>query len=199
MVSFCDIKLSEISDHISKYGRYGIGLSKEWAIENNLSPVFYQSLNSTFSHGLMEMLSNNSSNNNDMKDNDIILNFLRLSKEYEGKLVRHGRVGNKNYRYADEREWRYIPKLNHNQEFPDYLLENDYDTQDKKDVANSKLNNKRLSFNANDIMYLIVNNDSEIKEFITHIRNAKGKNYSPDEIDRLTTRIISCDRIENDF
>lgn len=199
MVSFCDIKISEISDHISKYGQYGIGLSKNWAIEKGLSPVFYQSLNSSFSTSLKSKISNILLGNRDEDAIDIIFDFLRLSKEYEGKLVRNRKIIEKNYRYADEREWRYVPKLNRNRNFPDFLLEEDYNTPTKKQIANRKLSNERLFFNANEIMYLIVKNDDDISDLISHIRNVKGKNYSYDEIDRLTTRIITCERILNDF
>ncbi len=40
-VCFCDIPLHLISDHISEYGRYGLGLSRDWAINKKLNPVFY--------------------------------------------------------------------------------------------------------------------------------------------------------------
>ncbi len=43
MVSFCDLRLSELPDHICKYGPYGLGMSKEWANTNGLNPVNYLS------------------------------------------------------------------------------------------------------------------------------------------------------------
>lgn len=199
MVSFCDIKISEIKEHIEKYGQYGIGLSKDWANQKKLSPVFYQNLNSGFSNGLIKNMSDFIMSDIEDRFKDIIIDLIRLSKEYEGTLKRGNKIISKKYRFADEREWRYVPEMNMNKKFPDFLLETEYDTADKKRNANTKLSEELLYFNANQIMYLIVKEESEINELITHIRTVKGKNYSMEEVDRLTTRIISCERILNDF
>ena len=41
VVCFCDIPFSLVSDHINQYGEYCIGLTKEWGINNGISPIRY--------------------------------------------------------------------------------------------------------------------------------------------------------------
>ncbi|BBB29509.1 abortive infection system antitoxin AbiGi family protein [Neptunomonas japonica] len=48
MVSFCDLKLSELKVHMGKYGNFGIGLTKNWANRNGLNPVMYVSKHCPF-------------------------------------------------------------------------------------------------------------------------------------------------------
>ena len=48
MVCFCDIRLSDISDHTAEYGYYGIGLAKKWGIKTKLNPVTYIARGSSF-------------------------------------------------------------------------------------------------------------------------------------------------------
>lgn len=49
MVSFCNIPLTDVDDYM-RYGKYGIGLSLDWAIRNGISPVVYIHENTPFAN-----------------------------------------------------------------------------------------------------------------------------------------------------
>ncbi|WP_299713485.1 abortive infection system antitoxin AbiGi family protein [uncultured Tenacibaculum sp.] len=201
MVSFCDIKISEITEHIEKYGYYGIGLSKEWAFEKNLNPVIYMNSKSSLCSNILSSIRKiRTVKEVELSDYLNLSNLVRYTKIYEGKLTRKGETID-NYRFADEREWRYVPEIENttNPKFMPWLGRDLYDTDSKKRTANKKLNDERLYFNANQILYIIVKKESEINDIINHIRTVKGVNYTMGEVDRLMTRILSCERILNDF
>ncbi|MGE6222335.1 abortive infection system antitoxin AbiGi family protein [Aeromonas media] len=201
MVSFCDIPLSEIKEHISKYGSYGLGMTKEWAIKKGLNPVLYLSANSTLSANYRTAF--NHFNAQDDDDVDIwsneqksLADVLRYIKNYEADLIRNN-IEIKNYRFSDEREWRYVPDIS---EKCDMIMGGDWyaDSKNKKD-ADEKLSDLRLDFDPCDIKYIIIRDDSEIGNLIDHLRRAKGDSYSLHDIERLTTRILTADQIKGDI
>lgn len=205
MVSFCDIKLSQIQEHIEKYGSYGIGLSKEWAFESDLNPVLYMNSNSSLFEGFINFVRNGHKyylqRNIGAKEYLDLSNVVRYMKAYRGKLIRKNKIIIDDYLFADEREWRYVPKTVDaiNPSFMPFLRKEDYSTPELKEAANNKLINERLKFNANQIQYIIVKKEEERNEIIDHIRTVKGKNYTEKEIDRLTSRILSIEGIIKDF
>ena len=118
MISFCDIPLSEIKNHIDSYGSYGIGLSKIWAKKNGLNPVLYLEKDSKISEHIKNqveriMLSVEQVDEKkkltrpELELQEDMITYVSYCKNYEGKLIR-GKVNTENYRFYDEREWRYV-------------------------------------------------------------------------------------------
>lgn len=200
MVSFCDIPLSEVKNHINKYGAYGIGLTKEWAERNRLNPVFYIEKNSDLSTSYLRTYTEYVVPKKlvqELSDNEkCIVDILRYIKNYQNDLIRGGDII-KDYRFSDEREWRYVPNFNH--ECIMMLAAEDYNTKEKKEVYNKGLKDLALTFEPNDIKYIIIETDTEISEFVELLRNAKGKTYTYHDIERLMTRILTTEQIVSDI
>jgi hypothetical protein len=199
MVSFCDIKISELKEHIGKYGNYGIGLSKIWAIKQGLNPVIYLNKESHYTKSLIKNIFDFIKDDKiDYDKSYTMIDTLRYIKSYEGLLVRvEDEI--ENYRFADEREWRYVPQLSSIKKCDDYLLEYEINDETISAKKNRILGKVKLHFDVNDILYLIVKEEKEIEEIIKYIRSVKSIKYSLQEVERLMTRIISCERIFNDF
>jgi hypothetical protein len=199
MVSFCDIPLSEVKEHISKYGNYGIGMTKEWALRKGLNPVLYVAQNSALSSSYRSAVRHYATETD--KDVDdwtneqkSLCDVLRYMKNYEAALERKGtRI--ENYRFSDEREWRYVPLYS---EKCDMFVDEEY-YQKNMAAVDEPLLPMRLEFEPNDIKYIIINDDTEIGEFIDHLRRVKGKNYSLHDIERLATRIFTTEQIKTDI
>lgn len=197
MVSFCDIPLSQVKQHITKYGAYGIGLTKAWAERQKLNPVLYVEKNSFLANSYKTIYYEYAVNSGkllselDTKEKSIV-DIIRYIKNYQNDLVRGGQVY-KNYRFSDEREWRHVLDYNESPQFI-YAMDN-FD----KPTANETLADYRLEFEPNDIKYVIIESESEIPEFLDLLRTAKGKTYSYHDVERLMTRIITTEQIVEDF
>ncbi len=57
MACFCDIPLSQVKRHTNIYGKYAIGLTKHWGMENKINPVIYTYPNSTTADILNNIIS----------------------------------------------------------------------------------------------------------------------------------------------
>jgi hypothetical protein len=201
MVSFCDIPLSQIKTHITKYGAYGIGLTKEWAEKQKLNPVLYVEkdsfLSRSYSTIYKEYLVDTGKKIKDLDTKEkSIADILRYIKNYQNDLIRGGK-SYKNYRFSDEREWRYVIDLKEKVSF--MLDESRYNTDEKKKNANAKISDYRLEFTPNDIKYVIIQNESEIAEFLDILKTSKGNKYTYNDVERLMTRLITTEQIIGDL
>ena len=201
MVCFCDIPLSQLMKHIEIYGKYGLGMTKEWGIRKRLNPVIYFNKNSRMANRLSVMT------NSLIWDTGLIAQafheIMMYVKPYEGILYRGGRVTKENVRFYDEHEWRYVPdrSVMKKNEVELSIQGHIYRQPEKLADANKKLETGEtsLSFNADDVKYIIIEEESQINEMIGEVRKIKGSRYDGDTVDRLVSRIITVKQIENDF
>ncbi|OUR36811.1 hypothetical protein B9J96_10545 [Enterobacter roggenkampii] len=166
MVSFCDIRLSNLNEHMKKYGYYGIGLKKSWAIKEGLNPVSYLNPNCSMFQYFDEQLRYMSEEllSIDEKDKHKVerqkylhlQNVMRYMKNYEGALKR-GEEHHKKYRFANESEWRYVPDITTPDIIPVKIVEkNNSNWKAKANQALWASEFSRLRFEYSDIKYILI-------------------------------------------
>jgi hypothetical protein len=203
MVSFCDIPLSQAKEHLEFYGNYGIGLSKEWGIANGVNPVMYLEPNSYLTKHFLKLLELSHSKC-DSKMASIFFEIASFVKLYKGICYRKGSYLPERTFY-NEREWRFVPICPKEMKFSDFLdscfmSKEEFMNEIIRQETNSRLSSMfRLSFDPNNIKYIIVSNDSEILPTVKAIKDIKGDKYSYDLLQVLTTRVISATQIKEDF
>jgi hypothetical protein len=192
MASFCDIPLSQVTSHIDKYGGYGLGLLKRWAKRKGLNPVLYLEKHATILNDVLirEKFENSY--------NQVVQEFLRYTKNYEGKLYRDGELVQKIYRFHDEREWRYCPSANQLGDERIIIHNTNYYRQNKTQI-NERLYHLGLNFTLKDISYIIVQDEKEILDIINHLENQLTREKDKNYIKILTSRIITSRQIKTDF
>lgn len=234
MASFCDIPITLLAEHYSRYGEYGLGLSKEWAIKRGISPIMYITNENTLKSILHLLYSEqrhaNEVNSENFKEEALMSTiagtpdkldyFVKiLSTKNEAYLNRYllgfiksymGTFEKKKICNYSENEWRYI--VPESEKIPWFWTHDDYVkwrspkglTKCPKPEPNDELKSHRLTFEAQDITYIIVKEESQIKHIVKKIRSldALGGSCVPlteEDKDLLCSKIISRDRIDKDF
>ena len=162
--------------------------------------MLYLDQNSHLSNSYLKLYNNiltSQKTTNEINETEqYLLDTLRYIKNYEADLIRGGDII-KNYRFSDEREWRYCPKYD---ECEDLIIDIDeYDTPEKKEECNNQLSKLSLDFGPNDIKYIIIERESEISEFLDVLKKSKGNKYSYNDLERLMTRITTSEQLLTDF
>ncbi|EGX8054714.1 hypothetical protein Q6W56_004526 [Salmonella enterica] len=171
MVSFCDIRLSQLNEHITKYGKYGIALNKKWAISKGLNPVSYISKDCSMFDRLDNRLRELRDFMKHLKSegsleeykialeqyNDFI-NTMRYMKNYEGDLVRTKKPLIENYRFANEHEWRYIPDIDSDIIPIRKVIPNtNWKTEANNSISKEAVS--QLNFSLDDVKYIFIKDE----------------------------------------
>lgn len=203
LVSFCDIPFSQILDHVKRYGSYGIGLSKSWAHKKGLNPVLYVEGNSSlantfYPHFIPWVLDGENKIIELSSKKKAVLNILRYMKNFQGSVIRKDGRQISNYRFSNEREWRYVLPISSTMPMMLECKKKDESRIAEKKSEVNLLIQDYLSFGPNDIKYIIIKNEKERDSIIKSLRDIKDA-HDQSIIDRLASRIVSIEQIKMDF
>jgi hypothetical protein len=195
MVCWCDIPLNRISNHTERYGNFGIGIKKEWAISNLINPIFYV-IENTVLAGMLNNISKALIDLGDIMESNKDLKLklwevtsnLYPSFEYLSQHVKpynYQRIPSRqeNRKFYDEKEWRYVPDPIgfENLILYPYLYETDEELQEAVEIANKQIKIRNLSFKPDDVTIIIIEEEryrDEVEEVICNFFNLnKFQNY----------------------
>lgn len=198
MISFCDIPFSSFQDHISAYGSYGIGLSKNWANLKGINPVLYMAIDSSLNNFYLNYMAETirKKTKADIKAADFMKKLIVYAKNYQADLLRRN-VKLSDYRFYNEREWRFILE-DHNGKTIHPIFSANIEKEDKE-TLNKSIIDVRIDFDVSQITYIIVQKIDEIEVTINAIRSAFNDKCTSKQLDILLSKIISVEQIKNDF
>ena len=209
MVCFCDVPLSQSKTHREIYGNYGIGLSKEWGEQNNISPVLYAYQESAITDTIMRMwieVSNFKTLGGQQDADDPVNRFYDyiygvycFTKPYKGKkwMNKDKDYSKEPVRFYDDREWRFVPMREDRFEYG--LSKKEFLNISERNKYNRELWKQTvLCFEPSDVRYIIVSNADEIVRIITETEKIMD-GYNQADITLLSSKVISAEQIDEDF
>lgn len=173
MVCFTDIPIELADTHRKTYGRYGIGMKKEWGIRNGLNPINYivkgsaeymafNHLQNVIVNNTLELVGGERDHPKMVKLMEAVMNFSGFLKEYSSKLDLDEKP------YYDEREWRYLPPFidEHEKKSCNRLRPNQVKEEGEITALNSHMKELyTLKMKVDDIGEIILPNMEDTAEF----------------------------------
>jgi hypothetical protein len=221
MISFCNIPIKDV-DLYMRYGKYGIGMTLEWALKNAISPVvyihkttpfvnFHQKLTRTHLDDMLFELFNNKtfeSVENTINDDFNFSKYDKRSKEIADiaittiQFFKNWKTIYKNKVIVtyQEREWRYIPNLNEekrlitkdDEEFKELIIK---DLNPKPHLPQYSLKIDSIS----DLKYLVIKNEEQRNVVMKLLVRTFTYEKVKDSILSGKFLILTEDQIKNDF
>ena len=203
MVCFCDIPLSKILEHTKFYGKFGIGMTREWAVSYELSPVWYVSDRTDLSKKIKSIgeviklfkakygpLENFKDMGNSI--DNFLCYLLSYIKPISGKMEINKKIISK--KFDEESEWRYVPNNKHIRKL---ILDSSSINLEEENKKTKQFSS--LMFEPKDIKYIFVPKDSDIPGVAKKIQALYLEKYDYADTYLLISKIISLDTISEDL
>lgn len=179
MACFCDIPLSLIKEHFDWYGRYGIGIKRSYARENGVQPVWYVTSENNLVKSLVK--------NKKLSDYER-KHLLPYLKQFFGSQYFEKEKKEKNKKFYDEHEWRYIP---------DNSMVEPFFNSSKSSIPVSTYIPPRMALDLSQVEYIIIDKEAELKKMLIELKSISiSRNIS---YETLVSKIMTSKQIERDF
>jgi len=167
MVCFREFILSSKVLKLREFGSFGLGLTRDWAIQNGVRPITYVAAGSDEAESYKSL--------------------GKIDKESMRNLVVFTQIVD----YIDEREWRFVPQ---HYKVPKYLVRETMSYRAKlfKFWQSRILKYGILSFETFDIQKIVVETDEQIPALITEIERIYSDS-STEELNRILKSITSLE------
>lgn len=206
MLCFCDINLHKVNFHVDGeegYGKFGIGLKKNWCEKKGVQPITYVNPDAyqtmefarVFNKGIA-LIDKESAFPDDFFD--LLLKQLAITKPLKGTMEKKGKYIEKNFH--DEQEWRFVPRID-SKVTPDFL--NDVldssmmDWFSRRDLSDGlkTLKESQLELEINAINYIFVEDDKNKYKVLELI------NELFDDMDKLdmASKVVVYNQLEKDW
>ncbi|WP_158211181.1 abortive infection system antitoxin AbiGi family protein [Myroides phaeus] len=146
MVCFSEQNLKEIQNKEITYGKFGISLSTDWIIKNNIQPVMYIEKNSPVANSLAILLEHRRSLPEGHK---LRLPIMTIRGFVKNTVGYNSYFDQKDFVFKTENEWRFLPSKK--QIGNGYISENRTTFLSNEDKYNSKLIKYPLRFTHQEI------------------------------------------------
>ena len=211
MVSFCDIPLSMVDEHIGKYGTCAIGLAKEWGEQFGVNPVIYVNTNSIVGDAIAALgnsfrgyKSSMIAQGSDVQVFNMISQFMialreidYFVKQYERKedqrfFINETVVEIKKGRFYDEREWRFVPpNIIGREGYEHWIISIEtYMNKDALAEVHKKMERFSLDFELEDVKYIVCETQEQ-KEEIIQVMAKKFMTNATNVLTRVSFRLIA--------
>lgn len=171
MISTSNVSMDFAINFLRSYGTLGIILDKKWGENNDFNPVLYLEKKSDITNEIIQKFNNikaksieniiNALDGLTLDDKSLMIKLLvkifAHSKNYDGILIRNGKIISDKYSYGREHEWRKIIK---HKDAPYFLVDCD---DEKKMECNKLINHIRVDYSLDDLKGVIVETDWQIE------------------------------------
>jgi hypothetical protein len=183
MVSFNDIPLSQAKLFFDKYGSYALGMNENFSNKYKLNPVIYMrngsildKRNQDSKASIVKFIKEYFTKGKSIDPNfDTIYKYIldqqRFIKPYRDQLIRDGKIVDPNYKFYDEREWRYVHDVRSSEISP-ALTKEEYSEFKKTKPHKPHFDINSLIFDISDINYIILNEESEVELVIESLKSS---------------------------